>query len=179
MKDIKEQLILHEGLSLTPYKCSAGKWTIGVGHNYQDTGIPRDILKDMLFEHYEPAKVEVILKKEKITTDELTKYLAKGISKELAMRLLYADILKYEAQIRKEISWYDTLDPVRQKVMLDMTFNMGIGWIKKFKNTVELIRQGKFNDAGLALEKSLWAKQVKTRADRLIRMMKTGIDYEK
>ena len=36
---IKNQLIAHEGLRLKPYKCTAGKLTIGVGRNIEDVGI--------------------------------------------------------------------------------------------------------------------------------------------
>jgi len=36
---LKEMLILHEGLKLKPYRCPAGKLTIGVGRNLEDTGI--------------------------------------------------------------------------------------------------------------------------------------------
>lgn len=34
-----DQLISHEGLELKPYKCSAGRLTIGVGRNLTDKGI--------------------------------------------------------------------------------------------------------------------------------------------
>lgn len=36
---LKELLIEHEGLRLKPYRCSAGKLTIGVGRNIEDRGI--------------------------------------------------------------------------------------------------------------------------------------------
>lgn len=39
METILQQLIRHEGLRLKPYKCSAGKLTIGVGRNLDDNGI--------------------------------------------------------------------------------------------------------------------------------------------
>lgn len=39
---LKEQLVIHEGLRLKPYKCSANKTTIGVGRNIEDVGITRD-----------------------------------------------------------------------------------------------------------------------------------------
>lgn len=36
-----EELIKrHEGLRLFPYKCSAGKWTVGYGHNLDDNREP-------------------------------------------------------------------------------------------------------------------------------------------
>ena len=39
LKLIKEQLIRHEGLRLKPYRCTAGKLTIGIGRNLEDCGI--------------------------------------------------------------------------------------------------------------------------------------------
>src|SRR4030066_301072 len=39
---IKNDLIRDEGLKLYPYKCTAGKLTIGVGRNIEDSGITRD-----------------------------------------------------------------------------------------------------------------------------------------
>ena len=42
MRSIEDQLILHEGLKLKPYRCTAGKLTIGVGRNLDDKGITCD-----------------------------------------------------------------------------------------------------------------------------------------
>ena len=42
MHSIEDQLILHEGLRLKPYRCTAGKLTIGVGRNLEDKGITHD-----------------------------------------------------------------------------------------------------------------------------------------
>jgi lysozyme len=39
---LKVQLVKHEGLRLTPYRCTAGKLTIGVGRNLEDRGISED-----------------------------------------------------------------------------------------------------------------------------------------
>ena len=36
---IKAQLVRHEGLRLKPYRCTAGKLTIGIGRNLDDRGI--------------------------------------------------------------------------------------------------------------------------------------------
>lgn len=38
-RNLTELLILHEGLRLKPYKCAAGKLTIGIGRNIEDVGI--------------------------------------------------------------------------------------------------------------------------------------------
>ena len=39
MNKLKEQLLRHEGLKLKPYRCTAGKLTIGIGRNLEDKGI--------------------------------------------------------------------------------------------------------------------------------------------
>lgn len=36
---LEKMLIKHEGLKLKPYRCTAGKLTIGVGRNIEDVGI--------------------------------------------------------------------------------------------------------------------------------------------
>jgi lysozyme len=43
-----EQLIRHEGERLKPYRCTAGKLTIGVGRNIEDNGIRRSESRYML-----------------------------------------------------------------------------------------------------------------------------------
>ena len=40
--ELRSMLVLHEGLKLKPYKCTAGKLTIGVGRNLDDVGISQD-----------------------------------------------------------------------------------------------------------------------------------------
>ncbi len=39
MTELIEQLKRHEGIKLTPYKCTSDKLTIGVGRNLEDVGI--------------------------------------------------------------------------------------------------------------------------------------------
>jgi lysozyme len=135
---IMEQLIMHEGLKLRPYKCSAGKLTIGIGRNLEDRGI---------------TKEEAI-------------YLAKndiqGVEQALALN-----------------HWYATLDPIRQKVIIDMAFNMGINGLLKFKKMILAIERRDFVKAADEMLDSLWAEQVGVRAKRLAEMMRNGEDYRR
>ena len=50
MERMREQLILHEGLKLTPYRCTSDKLTIGVGRNLDDRGISEETAMQMLDE---------------------------------------------------------------------------------------------------------------------------------
>ena len=40
-RELELQLIAHEDIKLKPYRCSAGKLTIGVGRNLDDNGITK------------------------------------------------------------------------------------------------------------------------------------------
>lgn len=39
LSDLRNRLVLEEGLRLKPYRCTSGKLTIGVGRNLEDKGI--------------------------------------------------------------------------------------------------------------------------------------------
>lgn len=39
MSNLKKTIIRHEGKKKKLYKCTADKWTIGVGHNIEDNGL--------------------------------------------------------------------------------------------------------------------------------------------
>jgi len=130
------QLRLHEGERLKPYRCTAGKLTIGVGRNLED----------------------------------------RGISAEEAAYLLNNDIDREWKDLTTNLPWVTGLSDVRQRVLLDMSFNLGIDGLLKFKNTLAAIRRGDYNRAADMMLASIWAKQVGTRAARLSQMMRSGID---
>jgi lysozyme len=88
-----------------------------------------------------------------------------------AEQRLDADIAKARADVTHHIPWATTLSEVRQAVLIDMAFNLGIEGLLKFKNTLALIEAGKFDDASGNMLKSLWAREVPVRASQLSRMM--------
>lgn len=45
---LKDLLTRHEGERLRMYKCPAGKWTVGIGHNIEDKGISKAV-SDLMF----------------------------------------------------------------------------------------------------------------------------------
>ena len=46
---LKELIVKHEGERLDLYRCTAGKLTIGIGHNIQDKGISKAV-STLMFE---------------------------------------------------------------------------------------------------------------------------------
>lgn len=97
-----------------------------------------------------------------------------GISKEESRFLLANDIKRVKTELAKALPWTEKLDPVRLAVLLDMCFNLGLGGLLKFKNTLAYFQAGDFQKAADNMLLSLWAKQVKSRAVRLAEMTRTG-----
>lgn len=52
---MRHKLIHDEGITLKPYRCPAGKWTIGVGRNIEDNGISETTVRQMLDEDIDVA----------------------------------------------------------------------------------------------------------------------------
>ena len=136
MRPIEEQLLLHEGLKLRPYRDTKGVLTIGVGRNLE----------------------------------------AKGISREEALSLLQNDIREVTGHLQ-QYEWYSKLDPIRQKVIIDMCFNLGLNGLLRFRNMIAAIEAGDYQAAADHMVSSAWYKQVGSRSRRLEGMMRTGEDY--
>lgn len=103
----------------------------------------------------------------------------KGISEEEAMILLMNDIDEVADQLDRNIPWWRDLDDVRQRVLLDMGFNLGAWGLMKFRKFLTHLQGGRYNSAANEMLNSKWAGQVKGRATALAQMMRSGKDYIK
>lgn len=97
-----------------------------------------------------------------------------GISLEEARMLLRADLAAAEAAVLDAFPWAAHLDQVRQAVLVDMTFNLGIVTLKRFTTTLAHLQFGRWDQAAAAMLDSRWASQVGQRAKNLAAMVRTG-----
>ncbi len=162
---LEDQLILHEGLKLETYRCPAGYWTIGVGRNLETKSLSK-------------SEQQYILGCDGLTPQQVINLLKqRGITKEEALVLLTHDIQDCEQDLR-QFEWFDRLDPVRRKVVLDMRFNLGPQGFRQFKRMIGHLAAGRYSLAAGEMINSRWYLQVGTRARRLVEMMRTGNDYQ-
>lgn len=89
--------------------------------------------------------------------------------------MLANDIEDRVQQLTAYLPWFVSLDEARQGVLLNMSFQLGVNGLLGFKNTLELVRQGKFTDAAAGMLQSKWAGQTPERAKRLSDQMATGM----
>lgn len=93
---------------------------------------------------------------------------------------LIRDIEEHNAELLAALPWVADLDPVRQRVLFNMAFNLGVGQpggakgLLGFKNTLGMIERGEYERAAAGMLNSRWARQVKGRAVRLAEQMRTG-----
>ena len=96
-----------------------------------------------------------------------------GITAAESEMLLRTDVARTREAVCRAWPWVEQLDPVRQAVVLDMAFNLGVKGLKQFKRTLALLQKGRWEAAADAMLDSLWAKQVGQRAVRLAQMVRT------
>jgi len=154
------ELKIDEGDKLKAYKDTEDNWSIGTGRNLDARrggalGISL-------------AETEAL----KITRASC---LLKGITQAQSDALLSNDIDAALHDLDVFLPWWRKLDPVRQRVLANMCFNMGITKLQGFHETLKAVEAGKYAEASVHMLDSLWAHQVKSRATRLAALMRLGV----
>ena len=149
------KLIAHEGLRLQVYKDTLGIDTIGIGRNLEDRGITKEELDWMDIP----------------SMDAVYEY---GITEADAMYLAKNDVQIVEEELVRAHPCVEELDSVRQLVLMDMAFNMGVPRLRKFKKMWNAVHEKKFDIAAKEMLDSRWAVQVKSRSTKLAHAMHHG-----
>lgn len=143
----EEELENDEGFRRVPYKDTKGIWTNGVGCNLASHKLLGKDGKPLSMDPWSDAEI---------------------------FQHLDEDIASAWSEIDKHIPWVRRMDQIRSRVVLNMMFNMGWPVLSQFKNTLRYMQVGLYGEAADGMANSLWAKQVKGRATRLIARMRTG-----
>jgi lysozyme len=121
---LKENIIRHEGTRHLIYECTAGKLTIGVGHNCED----------------------------------------KPLSDAAISQILSDDIADAIADCERSIENFKSFPSPVQEALVNMSFQMGIAGLLKFKNTLRYLSSGHWIAAADEMLDSAWHRQTKTRS---------------
>lgn len=81
---------------------------------------------------------------------------------------LMVDVQSAEARLSADLPWFAALDPVRQDVLVNIAFNVGVHGLLGWPTTLSYFRAGAWESAAHALEtEGAWDRQVGARAERL------------
>jgi len=134
----------------------------------------KEALVDQLIRH-EGLELKVYKCTEGIETIGIGRNLVdRGVTEEEARYLCNNDIEIVEHELLRNFPFVADLDDVRLRVILDMAFNLGISRLRNFKKMWEALEGADYETAAIEMMDSKWARQVKTRAYTLARMMETG-----
>lgn len=145
---LREMLKRHEGLSLKPYKCPAGRLTIGYGHNIDAKGLPNGIAA--YYQEYgeiTPRDAEI---------------------------LLTQDIEEALKDCRSLYPGFDGFTINRKRALIDFLFNVGLTTARKFKKANAAINGGDWQTAAAEMKDSQWYTQVRDRAHDIVTLVGGG-----
>ena len=152
--ELVKMIAIHEGIVLNVYQDHLGIDTVGIGRNLEDRGIT-------------DGELSYINK----TMDDIYD---SGLTEEEAYYLCMNDIAIVEKELLENKPVVNQLNDVRQMVLVDMAFNMGVPRLKLFKNMWMAIEKVNYPLACAEMLDSKWANQVGKRAVRLSEAMKNG-----
>jgi len=99
----------------------------------------------------------------------------RGITLEEAEAMAVHDITEAATALCAALPWFTTLDEVRQRVLIDLAFNVGSRKALEFVRMLAAMQRKDWDTAAKELWASRWANQVQTdRSHRLVMMLKTG-----
>lgn len=153
---LKKQLKVHEGVRDTVYYDTMGIPTIGVGFNLQ-----RKDAKEKLA--LVGANLQEVLAGKPLTDKQIEDLL------DICIQEATSDALSLVPDLQN-------LSPVRQRVIIDMAYNLGKNKLSMFRTFLANINDKRFSQAARAMTKSVWFFQVGERGIRLAEMMLDDID---
>ncbi len=99
----------------------------------------------------------------------------KNITQEQADAMFEQDF-GHHYDMAKKTPGFNKANKAGQAAMIDLTYNMGGGWWKKWKNTSAALREGRWKDAARGLLNSNYAKQVGPRAVEIAGLIASNAD---
>ena len=139
---VMDMIKKHEGVRDTPYKDTAGLWTVGVGHMIGPSLPPEWNRK------FSPQEIDQLFAK---------------------------DYAEHKAAAQR-IPGFEKLNSSGQGAVIDLTFNMGPAWYKKFPSASAALARGDVQTFANEMQNSAWFKQVGNRGPTIVAMIRGGGD---
>jgi len=147
------QLEQHEGKRAKVYQDTKKIPTIGIGFNLTR--------KDA------PSRIEALgLDYKKVLAGE------QQLNEPQIQSLFKADVDDALKASHKLVTNFDQLPDAKQRVVIDMVFNLGADGFGKFKKMIAALEKQDWKEAAAQMELSQWYKQVGDRARTLVKMMR-------
>ena len=89
------------------------------------------------------------------------------LDKDIAEEILLRKVESLISRVRKKFNWLDTVPQAVQGVLVEMSYQMGLSGVSKFKKALHAMQMLQWSVAADELLDSRWAKQTPNRAQEL------------
>ena len=89
------------------------------------------------------------------------------LDEDIAEEILLRKVESLISRVRKKFNWLDTVPPAVQGVLVEMSYQMGLSGVSKFKKALHAMQMFQWNVAADELLDSRWANQTPNRAKEL------------
>ena len=89
------------------------------------------------------------------------------LDEDLAEEILLRKVEKLISRVRKRFDWLDSVPPEVQGVLVEMSYQMGLSGVCKFKKALHAMQMCQWELGAKELLDSRWAKQTPNRAKEL------------
>jgi len=151
-KALIERIAKNEGYRQDVYKCTAGHDTVGIGFALKDLNISQELAHDIIKWQIEKGLIRISLEHSKNKTGELISIL----------HLRWLD----------KLTWYKDLPPMVQTILIEMSFQMGISGVSKFRKMLKAMQEKNWKGASEEMKDSLWYRQTPGRCERLAQIVR-------
>ena len=84
-------------------------------------------------------------------------------------------VKQIETQLSHQLPWFDKLQEVRQDVLVNIAYNIGVAGLIKWPITLAAVGRGDYHDAANDIRTNkVWSKQVGQRSERCADAMQIG-----
>jgi lysozyme len=95
-----------------------------------------------------------------------------GIPEDIAALLLQRHIEDNIVKVKGAFPWLSKHPENVQRAIHNMCYQMGVAGVTKFKTTLQLVQQKRYNEAADQALKSAWARQTPNRAKRVTDLLR-------
>lgn len=100
----------------------------------------------------------------------------RGLPLDIIETLFDRCVVEVESDLDRALPWWRQEDDVRQRVLVNLAYNMGISRLLAFHDTLAAWKACDYPGAADRLMASRWYRQVGHRGPRLVAMLRTGQD---
>ena len=89
------------------------------------------------------------------------------LTEEESLHILAGRISQLHLKLLDDLDWYKDMPPEVQGILIEMVFQIGFSGVMKFRKMIANMQEKNWKGAADEMLDSLWARQTKSRANRL------------